>query len=131
AGLTDREETRSITGLPGFAEIPGPPGYAFGDHNDTYQDTELLIVLTPRRLRSPSHDTKSIYAGRGEANGPSGGGGGGRQFIPRNEPQPLPEQPEPPQPGAPPGAQQRGAPQPSVPPQPGVPPSQQQPPPRR
>src|ERR1035438_10314463 len=29
-GLTDREETRSITGLPGFAEIPGPPGYAFG-----------------------------------------------------------------------------------------------------
>ena len=131
AGLTDREETRSITGLPGFAEIPGPPGYAFGDHNDTYQDSELLIVLTPRRLRSPSHDTKSIYAGRGEANGPSGGGGGGRQFIPRNEPQPLPEQPEPPQPGAPPGAQQRGAPQPSVPPQPGVPPSQQQPPPRR
>jgi Flp pilus assembly secretin CpaC len=114
-GLTDREETRSITGLPGFAEIPGPPGYAFGDHNDTYQDTELLIVLTPRRLRSPNHDTKSIYAGRGEPNGPSGGGGGGRQFIPQNEPQPLPQQPPPPQPG--------------VPPQPGAPP--QPPPPQR
>jgi hypothetical protein len=113
-GLTDREETRSITGLPGFAEIPGPPGYAFGDHNDTYQDTELLIVLTPRRLRSPNHDTKSIYAGRGEPNGPSGGGGN-RQFIPQNEPQPLPQQPPPPQPG--------------VPPPPGLPP--QQPPPQR
>jgi Flp pilus assembly secretin CpaC len=101
-GLTDREETRSITGLPGFAEIPGPPGYAFGDHNDTYQDTELLIVLTPRRLRSPNHDTKSIYAGRGEPNGPSGSGGGARQFSPQNEPQPLPQQPAAPQPGVPP-----------------------------
>jgi type II/III secretion system protein/VCBS repeat protein len=128
-GLTDREETRSITGLPGFAEIPGPPGYAFGDHNDTYQDTELLIVLTPRRLRAPSHETKSIYAGRGEPNGPSGGGGGNRQFIPQNEPQPLPQQPPPPQPGVPPSTQQPGAPQPGVPPQPGGPP--QQPPPQR
>ena len=131
-GLTDREETRSITGLPGFAEIPGPPGYAFGDHNDSYQDTELLIVLTPRRLRSPNHDTRSIYAGRGEPNGPSGGGGGGRQFIPQNEPQPLPQQPPPPQqpqPGVPPSTQQPGAPQPGVPPQPGGPP--QQPPPQR
>ena len=126
-GLTDREETRSITGLPGFAEIPGPPGYAFGDHNDTYQDTELLIVLTPRRLRSPNHDTRSIYAGRGEPNGPSGGGAGGnRQFIPQ-EPQPLPQQP-PPQPGVPPSTQRPNAPQPGVPPPPGLP---QQPPPQR
>ncbi|OLE58045.1 MAG: hypothetical protein AUG13_00995 [Chloroflexi bacterium 13_1_20CM_2_59_7] len=49
-GLTDTEETRAITGLPGFAEIPGA-GYAFGQRNNSRQDTELLILITPRRLR--------------------------------------------------------------------------------
>ncbi len=126
-GLTDREETKSITGLPGFAEIPGPPGYAFGDHNDTFQDTELLIVLTPHRMRTPKHDTKLIYAGRGEPGGPSGGGG--RQFTPppaAETPQPQQPgaaQPAAPQPGTPqPGTQQPGAQQPGTQP-PGAPPS--------
>jgi hypothetical protein len=50
-GITDTEETRAITGLPGFAEIPGV-GYAFGQRNNSLQDTGLLIVVTPRRLRS-------------------------------------------------------------------------------
>src|SRR6267142_2690577 len=35
-GLTDTEETRAITGLPGFAEIPGA-GYAFGQRNNSLQ----------------------------------------------------------------------------------------------
>jgi hypothetical protein len=42
-GLTDAEETRSIAGLPGFAEMPGA-GYAFGARNNSFQDTELLIL---------------------------------------------------------------------------------------
>jgi len=91
-GITDREETRTITGLPGFAEIPGPPGYAFGVHDDTYQATELLIIVTPREIRTPNHDTKTIYAGRGEPSGPTGGaaGGAGRQFEPpQRAPQPV------------------------------------------
>jgi len=98
-GLTDREETRTITGLPGFAEIPGPPGYAFGDHSDTFQDTELLIVVTPRELRTPNHDTKTIYAGRGEPGGPTASqGGSSHQF----EPPPRGQQPVE---GLPPGTQ--------------------------
>jgi hypothetical protein len=126
-GLIDREETKSITGLPGFAEIPGPPGYAFGDHNDTYQDTELLIVLTPRRLRSPNHETKTIYAGRGEPGGSSGTGGGARQFIPPpppENPSPAP-QPAPQAPATPPaGAAQPGTPQPDAQPPQQQPPAQ-------
>lgn len=67
-GLTDKEETRAITGLPGFAEIPGA-GYAFGQRTNSLQDTELLIVITPRRLRAADHFTRTIYAGRGDTSG--------------------------------------------------------------
>jgi tetratricopeptide (TPR) repeat protein len=64
-GLTDREETRSITGLPGFAELPGV-GYAFGGRTKSLTDTELMILITPHRLRSPQHQTGTIFAGHGE-----------------------------------------------------------------
>ncbi len=64
-GLTDREETRSITGLPGFAELPGI-GYAFGGRSNSLSDTELMILITPHRLRSPQHQTGTIFAGHGE-----------------------------------------------------------------
>ena len=65
-GLADREETRAITGLPGFAEIPAPLGYAFSGRDTTLKDTELMIIVTPRRLRDAQHQTRSIFAGRGE-----------------------------------------------------------------
>lgn len=65
-GITDAEETRAITGLPGFAEIPGL-GYAFGRRDRTVANTELLILVTAREMRSLKRDTKSIYAGRGDA----------------------------------------------------------------
>ena len=67
-GLTDAEETRSITGLPGFAEIPGV-GYAFGGRKNSLQDTELLILVTPRKLRMADHLTRTIFAGRGDTGG--------------------------------------------------------------
>lgn len=64
-GLMDQEETRAITGLPGFADLPGA-GYAFGTRNNSQQDTEFLILVTPRRLRSPARTATSISAGRGD-----------------------------------------------------------------
>jgi tetratricopeptide (TPR) repeat protein len=64
-GLTDREETRSITGLPGFATLP-VIGYAFGTRNNSVTDTELVILITPRRLRAPGQTGRSVYAGRGD-----------------------------------------------------------------
>jgi hypothetical protein len=133
-GLTDVEETRSITGLPGFAEIPGPPGYAFGNHSDSYSDTELLFVVTPRTIRTPNHDTRTIYAGRGEPGGQSGAGATRGRPLDRQEPSPQPAE----QPGAQPGAQPDAAPatqptdqqQQPPPPAPSQPPPSPQPPPQ-
>ena len=105
-GMTDTEETRSIAGLPGFAEIPGA-GYAFGSKSRSLEDTELLIVVTPRRLRLADHLTRTIYAGRGVERGLAPG------F--RGTPAPtLPQQPPPQRPLEQPPLQQ----QPPPPPQP-------------
>jgi len=67
-GLTDTEETRSITGLPGFANLP-IAGYVFGGRKNSNQDTELLILVTPRKLRLADHLTRTIFAGRGDTGG--------------------------------------------------------------
>ena len=84
-GLTDTEETRSITGLPGFAEIPGA-GYALGVRNNSLADTELLILITPRRLRIADHLTRTIFAGRGDSS--RGNIGPGAAPAPGGQPQP-------------------------------------------
>jgi hypothetical protein len=97
-GLTDQEETRSISGLPGLAEIPGA-GYAFGRRNNSLQDTDLLIVITPHRLRLVDHLTRTIFAGRGEPGGRGFGGPGIRENpLSQPPPQPQPQTPLQPQP---------------------------------
>jgi hypothetical protein len=101
-GLTDVEETRAVTGLPGFAEIPGA-GYAFGVKNNSLQDTELLILITPRRLRFPNHLTRTIFAGRGDAPGGHSSIGTGTPPTPTTQPTPAPGgQPQPAPGGQPP-----------------------------
>jgi len=87
-GLLDNEETRSLVGLPGFANLPGL-GYAFGGRNNSLTNTELLILVTPRRLRDPIRNGRSIFAGRGDT--PAG-----RGAIGGKAPQaPAPDQPQP------------------------------------
>jgi type II secretory pathway component GspD/PulD (secretin) len=85
-GLTDVEQTHSITGLPGFANIPAA-GYAFGGRKNSFQDTELLILVTPRKLRLADHLTRTIFAGRGEPGG-RGAFGPGTLQSPGTPPQP-------------------------------------------
>jgi Flp pilus assembly secretin CpaC len=85
-GLTDVEQTRSITGLPGFANIPAV-GYAFGGRTNSFRDTELLILVTPRKLRLADHLTRTIFAGRGEPGG-RGAVGPGTLQSPGTPPQP-------------------------------------------
>jgi tetratricopeptide (TPR) repeat protein len=85
-GLTDAEETHSITGLPGFAEIP-IAGYAFGSRRNSVRDTELLILVTPRKLRLADHLTRTIFAGRGDI-GSRGTPGPGTLQSPGGPPQP-------------------------------------------
>jgi type II secretory pathway component GspD/PulD (secretin) len=85
-GLLDNEETRSLVGLPGFANLPGL-GYAFGGRNNSLKNTELLILITPRRLRDPIRNGRSIFAGRGDT-------ATGRGAVRGNAPQ-APDQPQP------------------------------------
>lgn len=101
-GLLDKEETRTITGLPGFASIPGV-GYAFGLRNNSFTDSELLILITPRRVRLPFRESRAIYAGRGDTSG-RGSIGATTPVAPPPE-APLPAPPEPGQPAQPTGAE--------------------------
>jgi general secretion pathway protein D len=89
-GLLDVEQTRTITGLPGFAEIPGPGSYAFSQHNNTLQDTELLILVTPRKLRLRPRSSRTIFAGRGDTGG-RGSVGANAPLAPPPQPQPQPQ----------------------------------------
>src|SRR5277367_4442266 len=71
-GLLDNEETKSLTGLPGLANLPAPAGYFFGQRNTTAQDTELLIMITPHKLRLTDRISRSIYVGRDTSAGRAG-----------------------------------------------------------
>jgi Flp pilus assembly secretin CpaC len=70
-GLLDNAETRTLTGLPGFANLP-IAGYLFSQRNTTAQDTEMIILITPHKLRMKDRVSRSIYVGRDT------GGAGGR-----------------------------------------------------
>ena len=100
-GVLSQQEMRSITGIPGLATLPGI-GYAFGNRNASYNGDELLILVTPRRVRSPFHESETFYAGMGDF----GGRGGFREGVagPPREREPEPAQPPAGQPGAPPAA---------------------------
>jgi type II secretory pathway component GspD/PulD (secretin) len=87
-----------------LANIPDA-GYAFGRHNDSLQDTEFMILVTPRRLRSPVRQARNILAGRGDpsSRGSLGAGVPTPQppaLAPVNpNPNPLPQAPAAPPPG--------------------------------
>lgn len=63
-GLLDNQETRTLAGLPGFANLPGGVGYLFGQRSTTAQDTEMLILVTPHKMRIRDRISREIYAGR-------------------------------------------------------------------
>ena len=65
SGIVQKEETRTITGLPGFARAAAV-GHLAGRRELQQHETELLILLTPRQLRLAPRVNRSIYAGRGE-----------------------------------------------------------------
>src|SRR5215467_7805152 len=69
-GLLDKEETNSLSGIPGFANLPGL-GYAFGSRSKSSTDNELLILVTPRRMKDRIRDTRARYIG----GNPAGAGG--------------------------------------------------------
>jgi Bacterial type II and III secretion system protein/FG-GAP-like repeat len=115
SGLLDKEETRSLTGLPGLADIPGA-SYAGSTHNNSSTNTEFMILITPHRLRSRVNRARTILAGRGD---PQSRGSIGAGAPPEPEPEPITPQPQPEQQQQPPQQQQQQPQQqPAPPPQP-------------
>jgi hypothetical protein len=107
AGFLETQLTNAITGNPGLAEIPGV-GLLDQDQNAQQQETELLILVTPRMVRLARRKDHTIYAGQGSAEG-AGGGAVENTFVPPPPPQQVPEQgEEPPQQNPPTLPTQRG-----------------------
>ena len=100
SGILQSNKMGSTSGLPWTSTIPGI-GLLTGEDTANFQQSELLILVTPRALRLPPHDVPAVYAGRGE---------------PSTPPSPPPGPAVPPQPGP------AGAPNPNLPPQIGRPP---------
>lgn len=103
AGILQPQETRNLGGNPGLAQLPGA-GYLFGTVNTQTQDSELLILITPRTVALAPHKDHVIYAGRGTLEGPGSTGPTQRdrqiqpiapqppqpEINPQTEPQPPP-----------------------------------------
>jgi type II secretory pathway component GspD/PulD (secretin) len=132
AGFLESDLTNAIAGTPGVAEIPGA-GLIAGDQTAQRQDSELLILVTPRLVRLAPHKDHVIYAGQGSQAGEAGAGGGAvgalggvpppEETVP--QPQPNPPAAEPPVEPTPEPAQQE--PGQEVPPQGALPqPGQQE-----
>jgi len=146
SGILQSNQMGSTSGLPWTSTAPGV-GLLTGENTANVQQTELLILVTPRALRLPPHDVPAVYAGRGEPAtpptpppGPAGQPGapnpnqppiGGRPFGPGVQPGQVPGNVN--QPQQQPAQQQQ---QPQQQPQQQLPqqqpqPQQQQPPPQQ
>ena len=110
SGIVQNNEARAISGYPWTSTVPGV-GSLTGVNSTTSQQTEILILVTPRALRLLPHDMPALYAGRGEP---------ATAAVPASQPNGQ----EPP-PVGPPGLPQGGQPpiSPGVGPQPGQPPA--------
>ncbi|HXW61228.1 MAG TPA: FG-GAP-like repeat-containing protein [Candidatus Acidoferrales bacterium] len=103
AGFLQSQLTNALNGNPGIAEIPGI-GWLDSVQNNQRQDTELVILVTPRMVRLAPRENHTIYAGQGALEGPGTAASPGN-VAPAPSPQPTPgPQPPPqtlPQPGPP------------------------------
>jgi type II secretory pathway component GspD/PulD (secretin) len=119
AGILQAQVANAINGTPGIANIPIVGGL-LGDENVQDQDSELLILITPRMVLLAPRKDREIYAGQGAPEG-FGALGPTRELreagLPaRVEPPPQTEQPAEPPP--PPQQQQQQQQQPQPQPQP-------------
>ena len=125
AGFRSPQYMRGLNGSPGLGEIPGAGLFAAAEDVQK-QDTEVLILVTPRMVALAPRKNHLIYAGRGA---PEGAGSQGPTRQERQErgigvPSQVPAQTQPqvpptqPQPAPDSGAQpQQPQPQPQPPPQ--------------
>ena len=72
SGIIQSSSIRTTSGLPWTSTEPGI-GLLTGEDTTNIQQTELLILVTPRALRLPPHEVPAVYAGRGEPATPPAG----------------------------------------------------------
>jgi general secretion pathway protein D len=136
AGLIQREERHSNTGVPGLNEIP-VANKLFGASQDNDSRTEIVLLITPRIVRNldvpgvgmlefMSGTDGAVGAGPIQLGSPPAGAAvrpsnnappGASPYVPNAPPvAPARQAPAPPAPGAVPGPASPQAPQPAVPP---------------
>jgi tetratricopeptide (TPR) repeat protein len=64
AGILDDQNTRTLSGWPYLSNVPGL-GKLLSNTAKTDQETELLIVVTPRLVREAPRQNRMFYAGHG------------------------------------------------------------------
>jgi hypothetical protein len=89
AGVLQKQTSGAINGTPGIADIP-ELGLFASDQNRQNQDTELLILVTPRMVRYAPRADHVIYAGEGAPEGPGTAGAGAAPLPPQTPGQPAP-----------------------------------------
>jgi type II secretory pathway component GspD/PulD (secretin) len=124
-GIRQPEVSTSLNGWPYVSSVPGI-GMLGSVQGKTDQDSDIIVMITPRLVDFSPRKDRLIYAGRGTGEGEGGSFGGGGRGIDRSEaPVQLPQPPQ--QPPAQTLPQQPLAPQPNPNPQNETPP---QPPPQ-
>ena len=89
-GLIERDDSRTVSGLPGLADIPGLR-YFFSSENKEQREQEVLIMLTPHIVRLP--EVRQPIGNTPVAKETSGPGP--RPFtVPEGIPQPPQPQPQ-------------------------------------
>jgi general secretion pathway protein D len=124
AGLIRDDERRVRDGIPGLSDLPGV-GHLFGRSVDARNQTDVILMLTPRIVRVlqlTEDDLRAFNMGRDAGVspiGPLGVPGGVELPLPDDQPKPQPGAPQPP-PAGPPGGPQPILPPAPAPPQPDV-----------
>jgi hypothetical protein len=103
SGVFSEQETLSLTGWPGAAEVPVLDQIT-SNRNPQNQGTEFVLVVTPRVVRMAPRITQVFYAGHERQS--AVGAGTGELEVPE-APQPTPPQSAPPFPTTPPGERPR------------------------
>ena len=97
AGLIRDDERRSQKGIPGLSDIPGV-GRLFGHSRDERNQTDVILMLTPRIVRVldlTEEDLRAFKMGRDAGAAGSVSGAGGRLGAPAGGIElPLPDEPQ-------------------------------------
>jgi hypothetical protein len=100
--------TNAITGTPGFANVPAI-GLLDQNQNSQDQNSEVLILITPRMVRLAPRKNHVVYAGQGSLDGTVGATATGEEQLlvrpPPTQPSPFPPTEQPQQPSQPPEGQ--------------------------